>query len=300
VSIVCGAGGAGGARAGTSNSSAATRARALRLAQELGTYHCDAQIDACVQAMLHAWQHISVQDTSKRPPPSASASTAASATSASTAATAAPASGADHKSPVATPSTPTTTTGTTPPAASSAAPGVMPVPVYAVHGGTAAQNLALQNVQARLRMVLAYLSAQLLPGARGRSGFLLVLGSANVDEALRGYMTKYDCSSYVPVPCTYHQQSASARHRTAAQRSAAQRSTAQHSAAQHSTAQHSTAQHSAAQRSAGQRRAAQGSAGQGAADGREAQRGKGREREDSVRSCCVDVRCRVVSCAELI
>ena len=24
---------------------------------------------------------------------------------------------------------------------------------------------------------------------------LLVLGSANVDEALRGYMTKYDCSS---------------------------------------------------------------------------------------------------------
>ena len=26
-------------------------------------------------------------------------------------------------------------------------------------------------------------------------GGLLVLGSANVDEALRGYMTKYDCSS---------------------------------------------------------------------------------------------------------
>lgn len=31
--------------------------------------------------------------------------------------------------------------------------------------------------------------------ARGRPGGLLVLGSANVDEALRGYMTKYDCSS---------------------------------------------------------------------------------------------------------
>lgn len=30
---------------------------------------------------------------------------------------------------------------------------------------------------------------------RGRQGGLLVLGSANVDEALRGYMTKYDCSS---------------------------------------------------------------------------------------------------------
>ena len=46
-----------------------------------------------------------------------------------------------------------------------------------------------------LRMVMAYLCAQLLPWVRGRQGFLLVLGSANVDEALRGYMTKYDCSS---------------------------------------------------------------------------------------------------------
>ena len=45
-------------------------------------------------------------------------------------------------------------------------------------------------------MVLAYLFAQLMLWVRGRpSGGLLVLGSANVDEALRGYMTKYDCSS---------------------------------------------------------------------------------------------------------
>jgi NAD+ synthase (glutamine-hydrolysing) len=29
----------------------------------------------------------------------------------------------------------------------------------------------------------------------GQKGFLLVLGAGNVDEALRGYMTKYDCSS---------------------------------------------------------------------------------------------------------
>jgi hypothetical protein len=36
--------------------------------------------------------------------------------------------------------------------------------------------------QARLRMVLAYLFAQLLPWARGKTGGLLVLGSANVDE----------------------------------------------------------------------------------------------------------------------
>jgi NAD+ synthase (glutamine-hydrolysing) len=26
-------------------------------------------------------------------------------------------------------------------------------------------------------------------------GFFLVLGSANLDESLRGYFTKYDCSS---------------------------------------------------------------------------------------------------------
>jgi NAD+ synthase (glutamine-hydrolysing) len=44
-------------------------------------------------------------------------------------------------------------------------------------------------------MVLAFLLAQLMPWVRGRQGWLLVLGSANVDETLRGYLTKYDCSS---------------------------------------------------------------------------------------------------------
>lgn len=68
-------------------------------------------------------------------------------------------------------------------------------PQFSVRGGTSAEDLALQNIQARLRMVTAYLYAQLLPWVRGRTGFLLVLGSANVDEGLRGYMTKYDCSS---------------------------------------------------------------------------------------------------------
>lgn len=68
-------------------------------------------------------------------------------------------------------------------------------PRFQVHGGTMSEDLALQNIQARLRMVTAYLFAQLLPWTRSRSGFLLVLGSANVDEGLRGYMTKYDCSS---------------------------------------------------------------------------------------------------------
>lgn len=44
-------------------------------------------------------------------------------------------------------------------------------------------------------MVLSYLFAQLSLWVRNRPGGLLVLGSANVDESLRGYMTKYDCSS---------------------------------------------------------------------------------------------------------
>lgn len=92
-------------------------------------------------------------------------------------------------------------------------------PEYKVHGGTQTENLALQNIQARLRMLLAYLFAQLLPWVRSKGGALLVLGSANVDEAcvcserslrggrvtesltlddansLRGYYTKYDCSA---------------------------------------------------------------------------------------------------------
>lgn len=69
-------------------------------------------------------------------------------------------------------------------------------PQFKVHGGSNVENLALQNIQARLRMVLAYLFALLLPWVRGKSsGGLLVLGSANVDESLRGYLTKYDCSS---------------------------------------------------------------------------------------------------------
>lgn len=69
------------------------------------------------------------------------------------------------------------------------------IPKFAAHGGSVRENVALQNVQARSRMVVAYLFAQLVLWTRGRPGGLLVLGSANVDEALRGYMTKYDCSS---------------------------------------------------------------------------------------------------------
>ena len=69
-----------------------------------------------------------------------------------------------------------------------------------MEGGTMTENLALQNIQARSRMVMAYFMAQLMPWAtdpveKSLGGGLLVLGSANVDEALRGYYTKYDCSA---------------------------------------------------------------------------------------------------------
>jgi len=70
-------------------------------------------------------------------------------------------------------------------------------PKFKVEGGTVQENLTLQCLQARIRMVTAYEFGQILPTARNRpgGGSLLVLGSANVGESLRGYLTKYDCSS---------------------------------------------------------------------------------------------------------
>ncbi|KAL8437571.1 hypothetical protein Efla_000434 [Eimeria flavescens] len=95
-------------------------------------------------------------------------------------------------------------------------------PQFQQQGGTAEEDVALQNVQARSRMVLSYMLAQLLPawrlrsleGAptkgpprkaggvgggrpprRGGGGPLLVVGTGNADETLAGYLTKYDCSS---------------------------------------------------------------------------------------------------------
>ncbi|XP_073305879.1 glutamine-dependent NAD(+) synthetase [Primulina huaijiensis] len=68
-------------------------------------------------------------------------------------------------------------------------------PRYKVDGGSDAENLGLQNIQARIRMVLAFMLASLLPWVQNKPGFYLVLGSSNVDEGLRGYLTKYDCSS---------------------------------------------------------------------------------------------------------
>ncbi|EKM81868.1 hypothetical protein AGABI1DRAFT_35688 [Agaricus bisporus var. burnettii JB137-S8] len=115
---------------GTENSSLETRQRAKDLAQAIGSYHVDLNMDTVVSAVRNLFAIV----TGNRPQ-------------------------------------------------------------FRVQGGSGAENLALQNIQARLRMVISYMFAQLLPWVRGKNGGLLVLGSANVDESLRGYLTKYDCSS---------------------------------------------------------------------------------------------------------
>ncbi|OWZ68719.1 NAD+ synthetase [Cryptococcus neoformans] len=115
---------------GTENSSSETRERAKNLANAIGSYHVDLNMDTAVSAVKGIFTLVTGKN-----------------------------------------------------------------PQFKVHGGTNAENLALQNIQARLRMVVSYMFAQLLPWVRGKNGGLLVLGSANVDESLRGYFTKYDCSS---------------------------------------------------------------------------------------------------------
>eukprot|EP01053_Blabericola_migrator_P005718 Blabericola_migrator_1__5717@NODE_28_length_19984_cov_212_654667_g25_i0_p2_GENE_NODE_28_length_19984_cov_212_654667_g25_i0NODE_28_length_19984_cov_212_654667_g25_i0_p2_ORF_typecomplete_len841_score123_10NAD_synthase/PF02540_17/6e53CN_hydrolase/PF00795_22/5_1e30CN_hydrolase/PF00795_22/1_7e03Asn_synthase/PF00733_21/0_11_NODE_28_length_19984_cov_212_654667_g25_i067919313 len=91
-------------------------------------------------------------------------------------------------------------------------------------GGSKAEDLACQNIQARTRTILSYLLAGLLPSKRASDrlakppaqmdpqaaqhdmpdlteeqqrlvGPILVLGTGNIDEVIRGYFTKYDCSS---------------------------------------------------------------------------------------------------------
>lgn len=49
-------------------------------------------------------------------------------------------------------------------------------------GGTHLEDISLQNIQARSRMLLSYLFAQSIPASRGQDQSLLVLGTSNVDE----------------------------------------------------------------------------------------------------------------------
>jgi NAD+ synthase (glutamine-hydrolysing) len=102
---------------GTENSSEETRKRAKELAEAIGSYHIDLNMDIVIRAIVALFTLV----TNK-------------------------------------------------------------TPKFKVHGGSGAENLALQNIQARLRMVLSYMLAQLVPWVRGQMGGLLVLGSANVDE----------------------------------------------------------------------------------------------------------------------
>ena len=55
--------------------------------------------------------------------------------------------------------------------------------------------LALQNLQARLRLAHCYLVAQALPIKLGIPGFFLVPATGNLSEVVRGYYTKFDNSS---------------------------------------------------------------------------------------------------------
>ncbi|XP_031799256.1 glutamine-dependent NAD(+) synthetase isoform X4 [Sarcophilus harrisii] len=75
------------------------------------------------------------------------------------------------------------------------------MPQFLVHGGSSRENLAMQSVQARVRMVFAYLFAQLSFWSRGMRGGLLVLGSTNVDESADinpiGGISKTDLKTFI-------------------------------------------------------------------------------------------------------
>jgi NAD+ synthase (glutamine-hydrolysing) len=68
-------------------------------------------------------------------------------------------------------------------------------PKYQTEGGGEDEDIALQTLQSRVRMVLSYISGQLLPMAYGRNGFLIVLSYSCLEQNLCGYITKYGLSS---------------------------------------------------------------------------------------------------------
>jgi NAD+ synthase (glutamine-hydrolysing) len=160
-------------------SSPSSRARAAAVAGEVGSTHVEVAIDGLVGAALGALG-AGLGAAVGAPPPASAAASASAAAAASASAAAAP---------------------------------PIPTPRCRGEGGTPTEFLALQNLQARSRMVLTFLLAQLGPwalagaappsppsppllgAARNPHGFRLVLAASNVDEALFGYLTKYDCSA---------------------------------------------------------------------------------------------------------
>ena len=57
------------------------------------------------------------------------------------------------------------------------------------------EDLVLQNMQARTRLVSSYMMAQTLQAKGLSNKFFLVVGTGNCSEINRGYFTKYDNSS---------------------------------------------------------------------------------------------------------
>ncbi|KAF0990780.1 hypothetical protein HZS_5759 [Henneguya salminicola] len=72
------------------------------------------------------------------------------------------------------------------------------VPKFKMDGGSPQEDITLQNIQSRSRLILSYTISQLAPLSSSRthpSSPLLVLGTSNADETIAGYFTKYDSSS---------------------------------------------------------------------------------------------------------
>lgn len=62
-------------------------------------------------------------------------------------------------------------------------------------GGSIREDLALQSVQARSRLVVSYLAAQVIPVKFHLRSFLIVMATGNCSEVVRGYYSRYDNSS---------------------------------------------------------------------------------------------------------
>ena len=66
---------------------------------------------------------------------------------------------------------------------------------FKTQGGNYQEDLVLQNIQARTRLISSYLISQILQAKGVINSFLLVIGTGNCSEINRGYFTKYDNSS---------------------------------------------------------------------------------------------------------
>ena len=63
-------------------------------------------------------------------------------------------------------------------------------------GGSIIEDKQIQNLQGRIRMIMSYMIAGLIPWIQQRKhSFLLVLSSGNLDELITGFLTKYNSSS---------------------------------------------------------------------------------------------------------